>query len=53
MVSNARLQCYFLAVKVDSIELADKMGKAYYQVAGPQGPVLTANQVEEDGQEAL
>lgn len=35
MLNNVGLQHYFLATKVDSIEGAVEMGKAYYQVEGP------------------
>jgi len=46
-INNPGLQRYYLAAKVTTIEEALALGKAYYQVDGPQGADFTANQVEE------
>jgi len=36
-INKAGLQRYWLTAKVSTIEQALEMGKAYYQVDGPQG----------------
>ena len=46
-INNPGLQRYYLAAKVTTIEEALALGKAYYQVDGPQCADFTANQVEE------
>jgi len=35
-LNNAGLLCYFLAAKVDSMEVAGEMGKTYSQVKRPK-----------------
>lgn len=40
MVNNAGLQCYYLAAKINTIEGAVEMGKAYNQVDGSMGQTL-------------
>jgi len=42
-INNPGLQRYYLAAKVTTIEEALALGKAYYQVGGPQCADFTAN----------
>jgi len=46
-INNPGLQRYYLAAKVTTIEEALALGRAYYQVDGPQCADFTACQVEE------
>jgi len=46
-INNPGLQRYYLAAKVTTIKAALALGKAYYQVEGPQCTDFTANQVKE------